>query len=290
MRTVQTGRISRTAAYVALLRALGDQGFTRAEGFRDGAARALLPAPWAAALAWSAPTIRALPPFARERIVAHVDLLVNRALAIDAELTTLLRAGRSQVVVLGAGFDSRAHRMSALEAAHVFEVDHPATQSEKRRRAAGLPQRCRELSYRRRCDFERDVLGERLQAAGHRAGAPTIWICEGVTLYLDDDALRATLATISARSAPASALVVEYHDAAAPKARTLYALVRRILLAAWSEPQLGRRSQQAFRAELERAGLRTERDFAISEWGAKLVGATSRPRAHSARLAIVYKA
>jgi methyltransferase (TIGR00027 family) len=175
--------------------------------------------------------------------------------------------------------------MTALAGVHVFEVDHPATQSEKQRRAAGLERTCREVTYVA-CDFERDLLEQSLQSSGHRIDEPTIWIWEGVTLYLDDDALRATLATIAARSARTSTLIVEYHDAEAPRALTVYSMVRKILLAVWSEPQIGARSQRAFRADLERAGLRIERELGVSEWGATFAGATSRPRTRSARLAI----
>src|SRR5436190_9989585 len=84
---VQTnGRPSRTAAYVAFLRALGDRGVTSAREFRDDAAAALLPSPWASALTWVGPAIPTLPSLVRRRIVAHVDLLVSRALVIDTEL------------------------------------------------------------------------------------------------------------------------------------------------------------------------------------------------------------
>jgi methyltransferase (TIGR00027 family) len=258
---------------------------TSAQGFHDHAAGALLPPPWAEALAWFGASVQRLPSRVRKRIIAHVDLLVVRALAIDSELTVALRAGCQQVVVLGAGFDSRAHRMTVLEAAHVFEVDHPATQSEKQRRAAGLARTCRELTYVA-CDFERDLLAECLQSAGHRSGEPTIWIWEGVTLYLDDDALRATLATIGARSAPRSTLIVEYHDCEASKAHTVYSFVRKILLALWSEPQIGARSRRAMRANLEHAELRIEKEYGLSEWGATFAGVTSRPRTRGARLVI----
>jgi hypothetical protein len=56
--------------------------------------------------------------------------------------TAAVAAGRaSQVVILGAGFDSRAHRLPALRSGRVFEVDHPATQATKRARceACDLP-------------------------------------------------------------------------------------------------------------------------------------------------------
>ncbi|HEY1697897.1 MAG TPA: class I SAM-dependent methyltransferase [Polyangiaceae bacterium] len=282
---MRPSRPSQTAAYVAFLRALGDRGFTSAHGYRDPFASSLLPSRWSAALAWVAPKVAALPPRARERITTHVDLLVHRALAVDAKLVAALGAGCRQVVVLGAGFDSRAHRLEALEAAHVFEVDHPATQEEKRRRAAHLASTCRALTYVA-CDFERHLLGERLQSAGHRADEPTAWICEGVTLYLDDDPLHALLDAIAARSAGGSTLVVEYHDSEARSATTAYSVVRRLLLAWWSEPQIGARPRRAFRAALERAGFRVAEDFGLSEWGTTFAGAPPRPRTRSARIAV----
>jgi methyltransferase (TIGR00027 family) len=282
---MREGRSSRTAAYVGFLRALGDRGLTSAEGFLDPTADALLPSRWARAVDWVTPLVAKLPSRVRERIVAHVDLLVCRSLAIDAELTTTLASGCAQVVILGAGFDDRAHRMSALERAHVFEIDHPATQSDKRDLAARQPRTCRELTYVA-CDFERDVLAEKLASAGHRKDEPTVWIWEGVTLYLTDDAIRETLDTIAARSAESSTLIVEYHDPKAFARSTLYARTRKVLLALWAEPQIGARSSRAMHDELARAGLHVEKDFGLTEWGVAFANARPKRQPASARLAI----
>jgi methyltransferase (TIGR00027 family) len=284
-RRMQEGRSSQTAAYVALLRALGDRGATSARGFRDEVVQALLPPLWSHALALFGRAIPRLPARARERLTAHVDLLVLRSLAIDSELTHALATGCHQVVILGAGLDSRAYRMKELATAHVFEVDHRATQSEKQRRATGLLRTCRELTYVA-CDFESEPLAERLQLAGHRDAEPTVWIWEGVTLYLDDRALRSTLAAVAARSTAKSALIVEYHDADVWKTGTAYSVARRILLALWSEPQIGSRTQRAMHADIESAGLHVERDFGSCEWGAAFAGAAPPQRTSSARLAI----
>jgi methyltransferase (TIGR00027 family) len=263
---MREGRPSGTAAFVTLLRALGDRGLTTAQGFRDPTARALLPPPWARALDWLAPTIALFPAVARERVVERVDLLVVRTRAIDAELTGALATGADQVVILGAGFDGRAHRMTALQRAHVFEVDHPATQVMKRRLSAGRTRMSGDLTYVA-CDFLHDALDERLRSAGHDVDRPTVWIWEGVTLYLDDDAIRETLTTIASRSSTGSALIVDYHDADATTHDPVYAFARKILLRLWSEPHIGARPRKQMRGELEAAGLKLERDFGLSEWG-----------------------
>jgi methyltransferase (TIGR00027 family) len=254
---------SGTAAYVAFLRALGDRRLTSVPGFGAPITRALLPEPWRAAVSL-APLLERLPRRPRERVVRHVDLFVRRSLAIDDELTGAVDRGCTQLVILGSGFDDRGHRMPVLASARVFEVDHPATQAVKRSRAASLTRSCRHLTYVP-CDFTRDALAERLAQAGHRIDEPTAWIWEGVTLYLADAEVHETLAVVGERSAPGSTLVVEYHDADAEAAPTLYARARRVLLRLWSEPQIGRRSQETMRRELESAKLHCERDFAIAE-------------------------
>ena len=252
---------SLTAAYVASLRALGASGMTSVPGFHDAAASAMLSLRSSCALVSFQLAARALPVRARDRVTEHVDLFVHRSLAIDAALVKALDAGCRQAVIIGAGFDSRAHRLGALANARVFEVDHPATQREKRRRAARVPHTCGELTYVA-CDLDSHTLDERLESAGHRSYEATVWILEGLTLYLDDSTFRATLATIAKRSARQSTIIVEYHDNTTATV-TLYTLARRALLALVSEQQLGRRSKHAMHAELGLAGFQPVTDARI---------------------------
>src|SRR5262249_62078281 len=92
----------------------------------------------------------------------------------------------------------------------VLEAAHPARQAAKRARAAALTAKARSLQFVA-VDFERDALADRLAAAGHRQGEPTVWVWGGVVMYLRDAGVRATLAAIAARSARGSTLVVQYH-------------------------------------------------------------------------------
>lgn len=135
-----------------------------------------------------------------------VDHLELRTRAIDDVVAS---ARAPQLVVLGAGLDARAFRLPALRDAIVFEVDHPATQASKRARAAGVERAAREVRFVG-VDFERDALAERLASAGHDASVATAWIWEGVTPYLTEAAIVATLGVIAARSAPGSVLVMTY--------------------------------------------------------------------------------
>jgi len=141
--------------------------------------------------------------FPYEMVRGAAEIIVPRTVAIDDSA----RAGAAtQVVILGAGLDGRAWRLD-LPGATFFEVDHPASQEEKRDRAAnltGTPPTYVPV------DFARDVLTDALAAAGHRADQPTTWIWEGVVPYLTREEVAATVASIAARSASGSRLIVNY--------------------------------------------------------------------------------
>jgi methyltransferase (TIGR00027 family) len=146
-----------------------------------------------------------------EMVRACADMMAPRTVAID----DAVRAGPlAQVVILGAGLDGRAWRMPELASAAVFEVDHPASQRDKRDRAAALPGPAPRFVA---VDFGRDDLTAALDRAGHRADLPTTWIWEGVVPYLTRAEVAATVAAVARRSPSGSRLVVNYQ---APSLRT----------------------------------------------------------------------
>ncbi|MAT24228.1 MAG: hypothetical protein CMN29_04545 [Sandaracinus sp.] len=106
------------------------------------------------------------------------------------------RATEAQVVILGAGFDTRAARL-ARSGRRFFEVDAPASAAEKRRRLAALEGYPADAATQVECDFEQDDFVERLAAAGFDRGAPACVIWEGVSYYLPEAAVRATLRRVA---------------------------------------------------------------------------------------------
>jgi methyltransferase (TIGR00027 family) len=141
-----------------------------------------------------------------EVVRGSAEVLVPRTIAID----DAVREGpREQVVILGAGLDGRAWRMTELRDSETFEVDQPASQRDKRERAVGLGDRQPHFVP---VDFGRDDLAVTLEAAGHRADRPTTWVWEGVVPYLTADEVRGTLDEVAARSAPGSRLIVNYQS------------------------------------------------------------------------------
>jgi methyltransferase (TIGR00027 family) len=125
------------------------------------------------------------------------DAVADRAASVD------------QVVLLGAGFDTRAHRLPALHDVTVFEVDHPATQARKTAIVAGEGLDRRGVVYVE-VDFEHDDLGRELISAGFELARPTLFVWEGVTNYLTPDAIDETMAIVRELAAPGSALVFTY--------------------------------------------------------------------------------
>jgi methyltransferase (TIGR00027 family) len=129
---------------------------------------------------------------------------------IDDRLADALRHGLAQVVILGAGFDSRAYRLPGLAQTRVFEVDHPATQGEKRRRLVrrlgALPPHVTLVPV----DFTTDTLEAALAWAGYRADARTFFILEGVTHYLPAEAVDVLFRFVARHAAPDSQMVFTY--------------------------------------------------------------------------------
>lgn len=134
-----------------------------------------------------------------------------RTRLLDDAVRAFAAAGGRQVVVLGAGYDCRALRLPELAGARVLEVDHPATQGHKR---AVLDQLAvRSPVHYLAWDFEThpmDDLPGALADAGHDPAAPTLTIWEGVTMYLTEAAIDASLRAIASWSAAGSVLALTY--------------------------------------------------------------------------------
>jgi methyltransferase (TIGR00027 family) len=136
--------------------------------------------------------------------------LLCRTRYIDDALTRALAKNLDQVVILGAGFDTRPYRVPGVERSHVFEVDHPAAQALKRARVehvlGTLPGHVTFVPV----DFDQQDLGEAMVRAGFRPDARTFFIWEGVTQYITGRAVDATLRFVSRVAGAGSSIVFTY--------------------------------------------------------------------------------
>ena len=117
---------------------------------------------------------------------------------VDEQVSAALEAGVRQVVICGAGYDDRALRFRTA-GVRFFELDHPATQRDKagRLRALGAAGAVTLAA----ADFRTDDVGVVLKRAGHDAGQPSLFVCEGLLIYLDRDTCDRLLAALAAREA-----------------------------------------------------------------------------------------
>jgi methyltransferase (TIGR00027 family) len=176
----------------------------------DDLALSMLPAGQRAlvrAMRW--PPLRRLTISAGERAVpGSWSLIACRKRYIDDKLDQVL-GDIDSVVVLGAGMDTRAYRLARRSDIPVFEVDLPVNIDRKKaavqRALGGVPTSVHLVPL----DFERDDLIGTLTGNGYRPDACTFFIWEGVTQYLTEDAVRATLDALRV-AASGSRLVFTY--------------------------------------------------------------------------------
>ena len=126
----------------------------------------------------------------------------------------------AQFVILGAGFDTRAYRLSSDIRVRVFEVDSAETQLVKREtlRRVGIDSSAVTFVA---ADFEKDDWLARLSTAGFAPGERTLFLWEGVTMYLDREAVEDSLRKI-ASTAQGSVVTFDYFTTEALESRALY--------------------------------------------------------------------
>jgi methyltransferase (TIGR00027 family) len=135
----------------------------------------------------------------------------------DAALRRHLPA-MAQLVVLGAGFDTRAYRLPPQHPVRCFEIDQPPTQAFKLRmlRNAGLAD---DRATYVAADFQADDWFEQLVAAGFDPARPAFFLWEAVTMYLDRASVETTLRRIGG-TAPGSVVAFDYFSAEVIRSRS----------------------------------------------------------------------
>jgi methyltransferase (TIGR00027 family) len=210
---VKEGRESNTAAYMALFRAVESVRPEAGRLFIDPLAASLLPT-----------TLRLVADVARlpmigRAVPAILDLGwprtrssgVVRTRLIDLMVEEAISDGATQLVLLGAGFDSRAYRLPQARMAIVFEVDHPSTQRAKQARLIASATAVEHVHFVD-LDFEVDDVARRLAEAGFDERARSIVVWEGVISYLSAQAIDDNFELLSGICAPGSRLVFTYVD------------------------------------------------------------------------------
>ena len=139
--------------------------------------------------------------------------IITRTKYVDDYLKTCIDDGIEQLVIMGAGYDSRAYVFEGLKGrVKVFEVDHPATQKRKieklKEMLGSLPTHVVFVPV----DFNTEKLDKKLLESGYDKSLKTLFIWEGVTMYLTAEAVDETLAFVAANSGAGSSIIFNYMD------------------------------------------------------------------------------
>jgi methyltransferase (TIGR00027 family) len=255
---VLPGKPSRTAQTVAFNRALGTLS-PQVPGFSDALAVEFLPEKLRKRVAAARASLAANPGRSPYPAWLRGMGVFNqfRTVIFDRAITSALPF--AQLVILGAGLDTRAWRLDGLQDTVVFEADHPATQLWKRQRAASIAHKAKEVRFLA-TDFRQNALAPLLQNAGHDKASPTFWLWEGVTMYLTQEDVSANLETFASLSAPGSHLALTYlkrDDGRVP---------RSLILALLGEPVRSAYSPRELTDLAKARGWQQTSDSGIEDW------------------------
>ncbi len=156
------------------------------------------------------------------------NIVVNRTLYIDAMLATAAQRAQ-QFVVLGAGFDTRAYTATGpLCSLTRFELDRAPTQRVKLqalRRAGVSVAGVRYVEV----DFATRDWPSRLLNSEYDPAQPAVFLWEGVTLYITEDDIRATLSAVKRYAAEGSVLILDLYGTQMIRGKGTNNFVRRVL-------------------------------------------------------------
>lgn len=164
---------------------------------------------------YAAPRVRLLHPLIRwgmQRLnPGAYGYLVARVHHMDSILRAEIAAGLDRIVILGAGYDTRAYRLrNSINGVPVFEVDHPATLRDKRERLAGVPNLPTADVTRVEVDFTHQNLLDRLADHGHDRGDRTLFLLSGVAMFLPGSAVLELFDQVAAHASPRTSLLFDY--------------------------------------------------------------------------------
>ena len=199
---------SRTAEWTCLCRAISSLEQNRFYKSDDRLALSLLPyflmllirIPFAGRLM--------LRLFAAQGIYEYV---IARTKYIDTVFRQALFEHFSQILLFGAGFDTRALRFQKeARQTRIFELDAPATQQAKiqqyRKRNLSIPANLVFIAI----DFDKELLPDKLDTAGFRADRRSLFVLEGLLMYLEPESVHQTFQNIRHYAGAGSRVVFDY--------------------------------------------------------------------------------
>ncbi len=149
--------------------------------------------------------------WSREKLHSIYGYTLARNSYGDTLFSDALTDSIPQIVILGAGYDTRAYRYSELiKDTTIFEVDIAPTQARKRtvleQKEITIPSTVHFISH----NFKNDSLLQSLENGGYNPALKTLFLWEGVLPYLTRDDVDKTLRVITNSSVSGSTIFFDY--------------------------------------------------------------------------------
>jgi methyltransferase (TIGR00027 family) len=269
--------VSRTAEFMAVFRASEHARAPALRAFTDPLAAALLPGELRLAA-----RLYGLPP-AAALLNSYIDRRWPGARTSGIARTRLIddwiaeAAGEvDQLVLLGAGFDTRAWRLEALACARIFEVDHPNTATVKQKRLLSAHADLGKVTFVE-VDFEKDDFAKALRAAGFDATRRAIVVWEGVSQYLAGEVVCGVMRWAGGL-APGSRFIFTYVHEGVLNGSVAFEGAEKIIakVDGSGEPWRFGLLPEELAAFLRERGLSLVSDLGADEYRARVMGAESR--------------
>jgi methyltransferase (TIGR00027 family) len=196
--------------------------------------------------------------------------IAERTAFIDEETLLAITNGIAQVIIVGAGYDGRALRFRT-RGVRFFEVDHPATQVDKRRRLDRLGVSITHVRF-----VPINLISERLEdvlsKTDFRREDASLFLCEGLVRYLPKPCVRHLFSDLRALAAPGSKLVLNNREYLAPiglsRRRIFLSLLREPICSTFTIGETARLLNSAgwqITREVRRAVVKSERILVAAE-------------------------
>lgn len=151
------------------------------------------------------------------------EYVIARTKYIDGIFKGALAQGFDQILIFGAGFDTRALRFSNQDSkVRIFELDVPSTQNAKINRYRKLNLNVPPNLFFVPIDFDRESLPDKLESAGFDRNKRSLFILEGLVMYLQSESVDQTFRVIQSYAGKESEIVFDYVYASVLRGEGLY--------------------------------------------------------------------
>ncbi len=151
------------------------------------------------------------------------EYVISRTKYIDSEFRNAFKDGVEQILIFGAGFDSRGIRFGGISKnTMIFELDAPVTQAAKlgryKEKGIKIPENLVFIPI----DFDRENIPEKIEKSGFKKGRKSLFVLEGLTMYLQPESVDKTFEIIREFSGAGSKVVFDHIYASVLRRENMY--------------------------------------------------------------------